>query len=317
MRIFPLLLIFAFYSQAYAGEPLLNEPIRPLQAIPVDAEKVILGELLFHEPRLSADNSISCAHCHNLSRGGSDNLAFSMGVKQAIGEMNAPTVFNAAINIAQFWDGRAKSLEDQIDGPTHKQTEMASNWPDIIAKLNQDKTYIAAFNKLYDDGISAQNIKHAIAEFERSLITLNSRFDQYLLGATYAITLEEKKGYALFKSLGCASCHQGANVGGNFYQTLGIFETYFGAHESIEPHDFGRFNVTNIETDRFKFKVPSLRLVTLTAPYFHDGSHSKLKEAIDDMGEYQLGIKISDSDIASIIAFLHTLKGEHPALSQP
>jgi len=307
----------SFYSLAYAGEPLLNEPIRPLQAIPVDAGKVILGDRLFHEPRLSSDNSISCAHCHILSSGGTDNLTLSFGVNQAISEMNAPTVFNAALNIAQFWDGRANSLEEQVDGPTHRLAEMASNWPEIIAKLSQDKTYIDTFSALYEDGISAQNIKHAIAEFERSLITLNSRFDQYLLGDEHAITPAEKKGYAVFKGLGCAACHQGANVGGNFYQTLGIFKAYFGTHESIDPHDFGRFNLTNIESDKFKFKVPSLRLVTLTEPYFHDGNHATLEEAIATMGEYQLGIKISDSDIASIITFLHTLKGEHPTLDKP
>jgi len=154
--------------------------------------------------------------------------------------------------------------------------------------------------------MNEQTIKHAIAEFERTLITVDSRFDQYLLGNDNAITDAEKKGYALFKGFGCVACHQGENVGGNFFQTLGIMENYFANYKHIKTRDMGRFNVTGKESDKHKFKVPSLRLVTLTAPYFHDGKFNKLEDAIRTMGKYQLGIKISDADIASIIAFLHT-----------
>lgn len=293
-----------------------QEPIQPLKAIVIDVEKAALGGLLFHEVRLSKDNSISCAHCHVLAEGGTDGLPVSFGVDGAKGGMNSPTVYNAALNIAQFWDGRAKTLEDQIDGPLHAGAEMASNWPEVINKLSADETYTTAFQTLYDSEPTEQNIKHAIAEFERSLITVNSRFDQYLEGDDYAINGEEKKGYALFKDFGCIACHQGENVGGNLFQTLGIMDDYFASYQEIQQHDYGRFNVTGDVLDKYKFKVPSLRLVTLTGPYFHDAKIQNLEDAIRTMGKFQLGITISDADIASIIAFLHTLVGTHPRLDR-
>ncbi len=299
-----------------SGNGLRHEPIRPLNSIVVDAEKVALGERLFHETRLSADQSISCAHCHILSEGGADGLPTSFGIGGNKGVMNSPTVYNAALNIAQFWDGRAKTLEDQIDGPLHAEAEMGSNWPAVITLLHADKSYKTAFDKLYDEGISEQSVKNAIAEFERSLITLNSRFDQYLLGDERAINDEEKKGYALFKGFGCVACHQGENVGGNLYQSMGVMADYFASYDHEGKHDYGRFNVTGKVTDIHRFKVPSLRMVTLTAPYFHDGKAKTLEDAIRDMGKYQLGLSISDAEIASIIAFLATLRGEHHKLDR-
>lgn len=300
---------------AWAGER-LHEPIRPLYAVAVDADKAALGERLFNEARLSGDNSISCAHCHILDEGGADSLPHSFGVGGQEGEMNSPTVFNAALNLAQFWDGRAKTLEDQIDGPLHNKAEMASNWPEVIGKLSADSTYRQFFDQLYNGEMSEQTIKHAIAEFERTLITVNSRFDQYLLGDDKAINAEEKKGYALFKGFGCVACHQGENVGGNLFQSLGIMEDYFATYKKIDKHDLGRFNVTGNAIDKHKFKVPSLRLVTMTAPYFHDGKVATLEDAIRTMGKFQLGIKISDADIVSIIAFLRTLPGQHNKLTE-
>jgi len=297
-----------------ASEDRSHEPIQPLRAIVVDADKAALGDRLFHEPRLSGDNSISCAHCHILEEGGADPFAASFGVDGAVGEMNSPTVFNAALNIAQFWDGRAKTLEDQIDGPLHNKVEMDSNWPDVVKKISADQSYVSSFKQLYDGEISEQTIKHAIAEFERTLITLDSRFDQYLRGDDNAINDKEKKGYQLFKGFGCVACHQGENVGGNLFQSLGIMEDYFATYDHIDQHDYGRFNVTGNPLDKHVFKVPSLRLVTLTAPYFHDGKFDKLEDAIRTMAKFQVGIIISDAEIAYIVAFLQTLPGKHAKL---
>jgi len=289
------------------AEPL--RPLKPLQHLNVAA--IALGESLFNEKRLSANNTISCAHCHVLALGGADGLPHSLGLDGQAGEVNTPTVFNAALNLAQFWDGRATTLETQIDGPIYNVKEMGSNWPEIIAKLRADHAYVRRFRAIYPDGIKIANIRHALASFERSLITTASRFDRYLLGSPDAITDREKQGYVLFKSYGCAACHQGANVGGNMFQKLGVMRDYFTERGNITRADAGRFNVTGQEADRYFFKVPSLRLVVLTAPYFHDGSAATLEQAIATMAWYQLGRAIPVQDIGLIIAFLRTLPGNY------
>ena len=291
---------------------MMNEPIEPIALhIELDAKKVALGNRLFHDPRLSADNSISCATCHSLQTGGVDRLSHSVGINGAVGLVNSPTVFNSGFNFSQFWDGRADSLEDQIDGPTHNPLEMGSNWAEIVSKLKSSPDYVAEFDALYADGIAPDNIKDAIATFERSLYTPNSRFDQYLRGDSNAITEEEKEGYALFKQNGCISCHQGVNVGGNIYQKFGILGDYFADRGNLTEADLGRFNVTGQEVDRHFFKVPSLRNVALTPPYFHDGSTQTLEEAVGIMAKYQLGRTISEEEIDLIVKFLHTLTGEY------
>ena len=180
----------------------------------LNPNKVSLGNLLFNDKRLSGDNSISCASCHDVSKGGADQAALSKGVGGALGSINAPTVLNSSLNFRQFWDGRAATLEEQIDGPVHMKNEMNSDWPQVIAKLNKDQNYINLFGKLYNDGIQGNNIKDAISEYERSLIT-PSRFDKYLLGDKTALNESELKGYDLFKKYGCVACHQGINIGGN------------------------------------------------------------------------------------------------------
>ncbi|MDX8395323.1 MAG: cytochrome-c peroxidase [Mariprofundaceae bacterium] len=310
---------FLIYSfSAFAGDINLNiEPLQPLlRDVHVNTAKVALGDKLFHENKLSGDNSISCAHCHNLDSGGADGLPLSFGVSGREGDINSPTVFNSSLSIAQFWDGRAATLEDQIEGPLHALVEMDSNWPDVIKKLSHDPTYTKVFSKLYQDGITATNIKDAIAEFERSLITSNSRFDRWLLGEEKAITEDEKKGYQRFKSYGCVACHQGANVGGNMFQLFGVMDDYFANRKApMHKVDFGRFNVTKNEFDKHVFKVPSLRMVVLTAPYFHDGSVEDLHKAVKVMARYQLGREISDEDIDLIEKFLHTLVGEYQGQS--
>lgn len=225
--------------------------------------------------------------------------------------MNSPTVFNAALNFAQFWDGRAATLEEQIDGPVTGHVEMAASWPEVEARLAADGSYRDSFSRLYTTGLTAENIKNAIAEFERSLLTPDSRFDRYLRGQDDAITADEKRGYRLFKSYGCVACHQGRNVGGNLFQVLGVMGDYFADHPAENSAGRGRFNVTGLAEDMHRFKVPSLRLAVLTAPYFHNGSAKTLADAIRIMSKYQLGRDIPDDDLRSIIAFLYTLPGHY------
>jgi cytochrome c peroxidase len=300
----------AISATASAAESI--EPISPIpESVPLDPRKVSLGNRLFDDRRLSGDDSVACATCHILIRGGTDGLKRSIGIRAQPGEINAPTVFNSGFNFRQFWDGRASSLEDQIDGPVQHDKEMGSEWPATIAKLNLDAYYKSEFEKLYRDGIQPASVKDAIATFERSLITPNSRFDRYLRGDRDALTREEIDGYRRFKSYGCIACHQGVNVGGNMFERLGIMRDYFKDRGNITPADLGRFSVTGIEGDTYVFKVPSLRNVALTAPYFHDGSAATLEQAVVIMGTYQLGVAIPVDDVALIVKFLRTLTGEY------
>lgn len=295
--------------------PVFNTKAEPIIPIPLqinlDTKKVALGKQLFHEPRLSQNNAVPCAHCHKLELGGTDGMSISFGINGAKGAINSPTVFNSGFNFRQFWDGRAATLEEQINGPTHSPIEMASSWKEIIAKLNADPKYPRLFATLYTDGITAFNIRDAIATFERSLYTPNARFDRFLRGETDALSEQEHTGYTLFKNYGCVSCHQGVNVGGNMYQVFGVMGDYFADRGNITEVDYGRFNVTGRQEDKFVFKVPTLRNIALTAPYFHDASATTLKEAVKVMGRYQLGRILSAEEIEYIVAFLHTLTGEY------
>jgi cytochrome c peroxidase len=289
----------------------IDEPIQPIPlTVKEDPKKVELGKKLFNEPKLSRDNTISCATCHLLDKAGVDNRRRSIGIDGKIGEVNTPTVFNSASNFKQFWDGRSDSLEDQINGPTHNHLEMDSNWNEIITKLRADPQYASAFTVIYPDGVTDVNIRDAIATFERTLITPNSRFDKFLMGDPDALTPFEKNGYILFKERGCVVCHQGANAGSNMFQSFGKFGNYFEDRGNIVKADFGRMNVTGKGNDRFKFKVPTLRNVALTGPYFHDGSVTTLENAVQIMAKYQLGINLEDEEVKAIVAFLKTLTGE-------
>ena len=293
-----------------------REPIQPIPvSIELDEQKVALGRQLFYDTQLSRDNSIACATCHILSSGGMDQLPVAVGIDGIIGHLNTPTVFNSGFNFRQFWDGRADSLENQVAGPIHNLIEMASNWDGIIEKLSASPDYVSEFAVFYSDGITPNNVTDAIATFERSLYTPNSRFDQYLRGDINALTADELRGYDLFITYGCSSCHQGVNVGGNLYQQMGVVHDYFGDRGDVINSDLGLFNVTALEEDRFVFKVPSLRLVSLTAPYFHDGSVPTLNSAVEIMAYYQLGRTIPDDEIELIVQFLGTLSGEHPELN--
>jgi cytochrome c peroxidase len=300
--------------KAAAEVPLWNEPVQPLKPYKnLDPKKVALGEKLFFEKRLSGDNSVSCASCHDLQKGGTDRAKVSTGISGQKGGINAPTVFNAANNFVAFWDGRAANLNEQAAGPVTNPIEMGATFEDVIKKLNADPAYVSAFRNAYgNQGISKETITDAIATFEKTLITPNSRFDQYLLGNANALNEAEKRGYALFKSVGCASCHMGPNLGGLTFETLGKRSDYFKARGlAVTDADKGRYNVTRRELDLHRFKVPTLRNIAQTAPYFHDASTSDLKEAVRVMAKYQLGENLTGQQVDDITQFLHTLTGEY------
>ena len=289
------------------------EPLAPLDAI--GRARARLGLQLFSDKRLSRDASISCASCHDVTRSGADGQKVAMGVGGRKGTVNTPTIFNAAFNVKQFWDGRADSLELQVDGPLQNPVEMASSWPAAMAAVNADEGYRAEFARAYPaEGVSIASIRDAIACYERTLVTRGSRFDQFLDGDATALSPTERAGYDRFKSYGCVSCHQGRAVGGNVFEKLGIMRDYFADRGGeLVDSDYGRFNVTKREEDRFTFKVPSLRQVAATAPYFHDGSAATLDEAVVRMARYQLGEELSSADVASIVAFLGSLAGTYDA----
>lgn len=302
----------ASMSSACLAAP-LDEPIKPLPTtLQQDPARADLGRRLFNDKRLSANGKVSCASCHDLSAGGADARRHSVGFDGKLTAVNAPTVLNAAFNFKQFWDGRADSLEAQVDAVIQNPVEMGSKWEDVVAKLSRDSSYRAAFAASYPAGVTRENIQNAIATYERTLITPNSRFDQYLRGDRDALAADEKAGYAKFKQFGCVACHQGVNVGGNMFQKFGVMRDYFAARGNLAAADLGRYRVTADEADRYVFKVPSLRNVALTAPYLHDGSARSLDDAVAVMFKYQLGRTASKDDIAAIVKFLHTLTGERP-----
>lgn len=290
---------------------LLEEPIQPLEKFEgLDPHTVKLGKKLFNDVRLSKDDTLSCATCHDLKQGGTVNHKYSMpGVSKKTIPINVPTIFGSVNNFAQFWDGRANNLEDQMDGPITSPDEMDSSWPFIINRLNSLPEYTAIFKDIYNSPATEQNIKQALTAYERSLIPLNSPFDRYLRGDTLAIDKKAREGYQLFKDLGCVSCHQGRNVGGNMFQKFGIIKDYFKDRGNTVEKDYGRYNVTKDENDRYVFKVPSLRNIALTAPYFHDGSAENLEQAVNIMATYQLGRALTKDEREKLLAFLNSLTG--------
>lgn len=304
----------AYYNDGLEGDR-AGEPVRPIVGEPkVDPLKVELGYALFHDPRLSIDNTVSCASCHSLETGGVDNHQYSHGVEERLGGVNAPTVYNAVYNFVQFWDGRAKTLAEQAAGPPLNPVEMAStSFDEIVAKLQGDKRYTEMFQTLYpEQGITEATITDAIEEFERTLITPNSQFDRWLLGDNEALTAEELRGYELFKENSCATCHVGVNLGGESYELMGLRRHYFEERGmELTEEDNGRYKQTQQERDRHRFKVPGLRNVELTWPYYHDGSRVTMDEAVRDMALYQCDVELADADVEAIVAFLRTLTGEY------
>lgn len=286
------------------------EPIQPVpQSLRQDPARATLGRRLFSDTRLSVNGRVSCASCHDLARGGADSRGASLGLDGKPTALNAPTVLNAALNFRQFWNGRAETLEAQIGQVVENPAEMGSRWPDVVRKVQQDPDYRSGFAAAYKDGVTRANIEHALASFERTLITPNSRFDRFLSGEQGVLTAAEQAGYARFKKYGCIACHQGVNVGGNMFQKFGVMEDYPARRGTRRP-DQGRYALTGSEEDRRVFKVPGLRNVARTAPYFHDGSAATLEQAIDVMFKYQLGRPGSAQDKALIAQFLATLSAQ-------
>lgn len=284
-------------------------PLVPVAGL--DARKVALGKKLYHDPRLSGDDTVSCASCHALDKGGTDQLAVSKGIKGQLGGINAPTTFNAVYNVVQFWDGRAATLADQADGPPNNPVEMGTNWPQITGKLNADAAFKAEFEAVYPAGFSKETVTNAIAEFEKTLVTVNSRFDKFLLGDTAALSDEEKRGHEVFLAVGCATCHVGKALGGQSFELMGLKGDYFADRGKPTDADLGRFAVTKSESDRHRFKVPTLRNIAKTFPYFHDGSAADLAAAVRAMAKYQTTEALTDADVAAVVKFLEALTGEY------
>lgn len=307
------LLAIALSNAVSAGSG-RDEPIQPIDvSSDFDKAKVELGKKLFFEPRLSKSGFLSCNSCHNLSTGGADNLPSSIGHKWQLGPINSPTVLNAKFNIAQFWDGRAKDLKDQAGGPIANPGEMASSHEAAVSVLQSIPEYRLFFKEVYGvDKINIEQVTDSIAAFEETLTTPNSKFDKWLQGDDNAISALEKAGYNLFVDKGCIACHNGVGVGGDSYQKFGIVKPY-----KKDTKTLGRYNVTNSEEDKYVFKVPLLRNIELTAPYFHDASTWDLGEAVIIMAEYQLGLKLSNDEVKKIVAFLKTLTGEQPLIIYP
>jgi cytochrome c peroxidase len=306
--------LFALVSLTTASQAQENEPIQPISAASgLNGPVAELGKKLFFDPRLSKSGVISCNSCHNLSMGGTDNITTSVGHKWNKVPINSPTVLNSSFNIAQFWDGRAADLKAQAGGPIASPGEMGSTHElavEVIASIPQ---YAAEFATAFGSkGVNLDRLTTAIAEFEKTLVTPNSRFDQWLKGKKDAITATELEGYQLFKNTGCVACHNGPAVGAGSFQKFGVLAPY-----KADSPSQGRYDVTKNETDRFFFKVPTLRNVELTYPYFHDGGAQTLSEAVDIMGRIQLGRTFSSEENSKVVAFLKTLTGDQPSFALP
>lgn len=293
-----IIFILFFYTILFSKEPITPIPLE----IEFDKDKANLGKELFFDPILSKDNTISCHSCHLLEQGGDDNLQFSFGVGGKVGNMNAPTVFNSTFNFVQFWDGRAKNLQEQALGPITSEVEMAHTFEEIIKILNNTE-YKEKFKKIYKDGVTKNNITDSLAQFQKTLITPNSPFDRYLRGDKNAISKEQKQGYELFKNQGCIACHHGVNVGGNLYAKFGLIS-------ELQSDSKGRYEVTKNELDKYYFKVPTLRNIELTSPYLHDGRIEELEDVVKFMAHYQLGKSLSEEEVKKIVLFLKSLTGD-------
>ncbi|MEA2091849.1 MAG: cytochrome c peroxidase [Campylobacterota bacterium] len=301
-------IIFIFISiiiSSYASEPISPIP----NEINIDIKKAKLGKDLFFDPVLSKDNSTACLSCHNVYYGGADANRVSMGFENKKGNIQSPTVLNSKYNFKQFWNGRANNLTEQADGPFNNPTEHNMDAKTIEKRLNASKEYKKKFYAVYGTSkITYKQVIDAIVEFENALITPNSKFDKYLRGEI-KLTKDEKDGYILFKQNGCITCHNGINIGGNSFQKMGTFVEY--EFKNSYPD---RSKITNNPNHKNVFKVPTLRNINKTAPYFHDGSAKTLRDSINTMAKYNLGVELEDEEIDKIILFLKTLDGESPKI---
>lgn len=291
---------------------LADAVVRPIPAaasFPADAGKRQLGFDLFHDARLSANNSVSCMSCHMGMTGGADRRPVSSGINGRLGSVNAPTVFNAAFNFRQFWDGRAFDLDEQALGPLSNPVEMGHDLQAIVEFVASDPVYAPGFAAVYPDGVTIENIGNAIAQHTRNMVRSDSRFNAYLNGDESALNAQEQRGWSRFQEVGCSSCHNGINLGGNSYQRLGVSADYF-IERAATAADDGLYGRSQRESDRHVFKVPTLHNVALTPPYFHDGSVSDLGEAVQRMAQLQLGRTLPGNDVEDITAFLQSTSSQ-------
>ncbi len=312
---------------SYAEDELMNKAQNFFKVIPDRASaiegndatpaKVELGKMLFFEPRLSASALISCNTCHNLGLGGADYQETSTGHGWNRGERNAPTVLNSVFNVAQFWDGRAKDLEEQAKGPVQASVEMNNKPEDVIKTLKSMPGYIDAFEKAFPkekDPVSFDNMAKAIEVFEATLLTPDSKFDLFLKGDASALSKSEREGLEMYITKGCSACHNGINMGGEGYFPFGLAKK---PPEAILSGDTGRYKITGKLPDKYFFKAPSLRNIALTAPYFHSGRVWDLKEAVKIMADIQLGNSVTGEEAGKIVSFLKTTTGKQPKIEYP
>jgi len=311
------------YATGLAAAEFANEPIQALpDCVKTDPAKVALGEKMYNDMRISKDGTLSCYTCHILKDGGADSRGTrtSEGINGQFGGVNAPTVFNALFNVEQFWNGRAHTLADQAAGPPANPVEMGDQtWDDIVARLRQDASLVAEFNALYPgEGLTQHSVTDAIQQFEMTLITPDDKLDQYLKGNKNALSADELAGYQSFKENACATCHVGKTLGGQNFAYMGIFEDYLAARSECNPDikqnddDKGWYGFTKKEADMYKFKVPNLRNLSKTAPYYHDGSQKTIEDAVCGMYRFELGKEAKDEDVKAISAFLRALDGKSP-----
>lgn len=306
-------------SIANAWEVLPNQAPEP-QDNPSSPEKIELGKMLYHDPRLSSTGTVSCASCHNTMAGGDDNRPNSLGVNAQAGGRSSPTVWNSAFNKVQFWDGRAATLEEQAAGPVTNPIEMGmKSWEEVVARLKAIPGYQKAFEEAFGkDTISKENATRAIAAYERTLITPNSAYDKFVGGDKSALSAQQVRGMEKMAELGCTSCHSGPafNGAGMFQKFPVIADSYLEAQYHFTK-DKGVAEVSKKKEDEHLFKVPTLRNITQTAPYFHNGSVATLEGAVSVMGKVQLNKDLSKEEIADIVAFLNALTGEFPKQTMP
>jgi cytochrome c peroxidase len=289
----------------------MHEPITPLpQVVLVDTARASIGERLFRDDRLAHDNARSCATCHPLEASGAQRRARASAADGEARLRNIPTIFNVGFNPSLNWDGAASTLEAHAEMVLLSPDVMNTTWPEILSKLRADPDYVDAFRVTYKEGITRANVLDALVTFERSLVTPDSRFDRYLRGDQEALTMAEQEGYRLFKSYGCAACHQGINIGGNLFQKFGVFHAPDAPGPRDGVIDLGRYGVTKAARDREVFRVPSLRNVAATAPYFHDGRAATLEIAVATMAKLQLNRQLTPQEIGLIVQFLGSLTGE-------
>lgn len=327
MRVMAVLMLLVFAAApAMAAEDLMDRAKQVFEPIPttppkdkiISPQSVELGKMLYFDPRLSSSWLVSCNTCHNLGTAGVDLQETSVGHGWKRGPRNAPTVLNSVYNIAQFWDGRASDLKEQAKGPVQAAVEMNSTPDRVVKTLKSMPEYVKRFGEVFPDQkdpVTFENMARVIADYEVTLLTPNAPIDKFIKGDDKALSKTEKEGLRLFMDKGCATCHSGINIGGGMYQPFGVVEK--PGSDILPRDDKGRFAVTETPSDEYVFKVPSLRNVALTPPYFHSGKVWSLRQAVGVMGTAQLGVDLTDSEASKIVTFLHALTGDQPDVDYP